>query len=46
MLQKLIYKHFITSELRQHKVMADAVKDVNYQNLVSTKHKTVNLSKD
>ena len=42
----LICKHFITSELRQHKVMTDALKVADYQNLMNTKCKTVKLSKD
>lgn len=35
-LQMLICKHFITSELRQHKAMTDALKVADYQNLMNT----------
>lgn len=45
-LQMLVCKHFITSELQRYKAMADAVKVVDYQNLMSAKCEAVKLSKD
>lgn len=45
-LQMLVCKHFITSELQWYKAMADAVKAVDSQNLMSAKCEEVKLSKD
>lgn len=45
-LQTLVCKHFITSELQRYKAMADAVKAVDSQNLMGAKCEAVKLSKD
>lgn len=45
-LQMLVCKYFITSELQRSKARANAVKVVDYQNLLSAKCEVVKLSKD